>query len=198
MKTAILGGTFNPIHNGHLYLAQAVLSHTDYQSILFIPVNAPSHKDFSGNVSVFDRLEMVSLALLEQRNPAFKLDSCEVDRGGISYTYDTLCYLLSEGRVGLDTGIIIGDDLLSGLPIWKSWDELKKLVTFFVARRNSNNSYLPEAGITVDGKCLFLDNAVLDISSSAIRAAIKNSLPWEHMVPASVADYIKDHELYRT
>ena len=138
MKLAILGGTFNPVHIGHLMLAEDVRKEFGYDKILFIPACVPPHKAYNACVSDSDRLEMLRLATKD--NPYFDVDDCELKRKGISYTIDTIYDLESryqeqiEGKIGL----IIGDDLLSGFESWHLAETLALRVRLIVGRRNSS------------------------------------------------------------
>ena len=191
MKIAILGGTFNPVHIGHLMLAEDVRKEFDYDKILFIPACVPPHKAYQACVSDADRLEMIRLAISD--NPYFDVDTCELDRKGVSYTIDTIYDLESryqdkiEGKIGL----IIGDDLLSGFESWHLADALALRVRLIVGRRLS--SVLP-----MESKFPFspLSNSILPISSSEIRQKIQNKKSWRYLVPNSVFQYIKDRNLY--
>ncbi len=191
MKLAILGGTFNPVHIGHLMLAEDVRKEFGYDKILFIPACVPPHKAYNACVSDFDRLEMLKLATKD--NPYFGVDDCELKRKGISYTIDTIYDLESryqeqiEGKIGL----IIGDDLLSGFESWHLAETLALRVRLIVGRRNS--SALPlESSFPFSP----LSNSILPISSSDIRSRIKNKKSWRYLVPDSVFQYIKDRNLY--
>ena len=191
MKIAILGGTFNPIHIGHLMLAEDVRKEFVYDKILFIPACVPPHKVYQACVSDADRLEMIRLAISD--NPYFDVDTCELERKGVSYTIDTIYDLESryqdkiEGKIGL----IIGDDLLSGFESWHLADALALRVRLIVGRRLS--SVLP-----MESKFPFspLSNSILPISSSEIRQKIQNKKSWRYLVPNSVFQYIKDRNLY--
>ena len=191
MKLAILGGTFNPVHIGHLMLAEDVRKEFGYDKILFIPACVPPHKVYNASVSDVDRLEMLRLATKD--NPYFEVDDCELKRKGISYTIDTIYDLESryqekiEGKIGL----IIGDDLLTGFDSWHLAETLALRVRLIVGRRNS--SVLP-----LESPFPFspLSNSILPISSSDIRNRIKNNKSWRYLVPDSVFQYINDRNLY--
>ncbi len=191
MKLAILGGTFNPVHIGHLMLAEDVRKEFGYDKILFIPACVPPHKAYNACVSDADRLEM--LRLTTKDNPYFEVDDCELKRKGISYTIDTIYDLESryqekiEGKIGL----IIGDDLLAGFDSWHLAETLALRVRLIVGRRNS--SVLPlESPFPYSP----LSNSILPISSSDIRNRIKNNKSWRYLVPDSVFQYINDRNLY--
>ncbi|AEE17199.1 nicotinate (nicotinamide) nucleotide adenylyltransferase [Treponema brennaborense] len=210
MKLAILGGSFNPVHIGHLVLAQEVCTRLGYDKVLFVPANLPPHKELAAGASAGDRLEMVNRAVAD--NPLFAVDDCELRRGGISYSYDTLAYL--EDRYAAGTagsllagkiGLIMGDDLVAGFDSWKCAAELADRADLILARRLIQS----ERGQPVFSyRHTELQNAVLPVSSSDIRNGIRNSaephrrcdLPfaggWRYLVPDAVYRYIIQRKLY--
>ena len=137
MKIAVLGGSFNPIHIGHLALADSVCVDKGYDKVIFIPTFIAPHKNFSDieNVTTEDRLNMVRLAC--ESDSRFLVDSCEIDRGGTSYTFDTICFLEQKYKDVLDEkiGLIMGDDLLPGFHLWHKAEEIAKKCTLILAKR---------------------------------------------------------------
>ena len=120
MKIAVLGGSFNPVHKGHLLLADSVCTQLGYDKLLFIPVSAPPHKIIKNAASSFDRLKMLQLACEDDFR--FAVDSCEIDRGGISYTWDTVCFLEHKyaEQLSAKIGLIVGQDLAAEFSKWKN------------------------------------------------------------------------------
>jgi len=195
-KTAIIGGTFNPVHMGHIYLAQLIINNTDYSRLLFIPVNKPSHKIEIMAISADHRIKMIKMAIHEISaiNIEIVVDDCEIDRGGLSYSLDTVNYVYNNYEVEGKLGFIIGDDLTAGLPTWYKWDLLKRKVTFLIARREStlsDNIKLPD-GISYK----FMKNTVKEVSSSSLRMKIMSGDDVSEFLPVSVYEYIKENRLY--
>lgn len=211
MKLAILGGSFNPIHLGHLMLASTAISQSAFDKVLFIPTFKPPHKKLVGGVSVQDRLSMLEQALLDY--PNFEVETCELERKGSSYTIDTITYLnqkyahVLEGKIGL----IIGSDLVPDFHLWKNADMLAKKTDILLASRlaasASDNLDCPciEKKMPNTKDSLFetfpyshiiMHNALLPISSAEIRQRIVNNQDWKSLVPQSVYQYISDRNLY--
>ncbi|MFA6937927.1 MAG: nicotinate (nicotinamide) nucleotide adenylyltransferase [Treponema sp.] len=137
MKLAILGGSFNPIHMGHLALADDVCTSLGYDKMLFVVTNIPPHKEMNCAVSSKDRLEMVKSAC--ECDSRFEAEDCELKREGVSYTYDTVCYLEEKYKGALEgkIGLVMGDDLISGFHLWRNAKELSKKCDLILARRPS-------------------------------------------------------------
>ena len=189
MKTAILGGSFNPVHNGHIALANAVLNQLPYNKILLIPASQPLHKRNLQMVKAHHRLEMVKLATESQKD--LIVSDCELRREGRSYTIDTIKYLYRtlefEGKLGL----IIGDDWIDGFSSWKDAEELITLVDIVLARRES-------ASVDFSYPCTYLKNDIITVSSTEIRDKLAKSESINTLVPQNVVDYIDIHGLYKT
>src|SRR5690554_5065430 len=121
MRTAVIGGTFDPVHLGHLHLLHSLVTLTDYQRVLVIPVAKPAHKPHEKSVSDTDRLTMLKLALDEykilypdNREVELLVEDIEIKRGGTSYMFDTVNELYNSYKISGQIGIVLGDDLLPG------------------------------------------------------------------------------------
>ncbi|MEA5033510.1 MAG: nicotinate (nicotinamide) nucleotide adenylyltransferase [Sphaerochaeta sp.] len=205
MRTAVIGGTYDPVHLGHMHLLHSLVQLTDYERVLIIPVANPPHKQHETAVSSEDRLHMLSLALSEyhERYPNDRpvevhVDSCEIERGGTSFMFDTVQNLTKRYGINGKIGMVIGDDLLSGLRRWYRFDELRHEVEFIICRRSLERppQVLPPG---VLGR--FLENPVMEDSSTHVRSLLAggevSEMELSSLVPKSVVHYILDHGLYR-
>ena len=188
MKAVVLGGTFNPVHFGHLFIAEEVRSLFGYDAAIFVPSNQPVHKDPTPVLASDHRLAMLRLAVAG--NDRFIVDPGEIERGGPSYSIDTVASLLPLYGIEGKPGFVIGDDLVAGFPTWKNVDELVRLVDLIVARRILAGPLLmshPHRSVM---------NAVLPISSSEIRRRIGEGRSVRYLLPDAVLDYIRENALY--
>jgi len=147
-------------------------------------------------ISADHRIKMIKMAIHEISaiNIEIVVDDCEIDRGGLSYSLDTVNYVYNNYEVEGKLGFIIGDDLTAGLPTWYKWDLLKRKVTFLIARREStlsDNIKLPD-GISYK----FMKNTVKEVSSSSLRMKIMSGDDVSEFLPVSVYEYIKENRLY--
>ena len=180
MRVGIYGGTFNPVHLGHLLLAETARDQLRLDRVLFIPTGQPPHKSARGLLPAQERLRLLTLAT--RSNPVFAVSSIELDRPGPSYTIDTLRTLrerLPEARLFL----LMGQDMLTVR--WKGWDELKKLCTLAVARRPGGKTPARQRGL------VWLTMPLLEISSSDIRARIKAGRSIRYLVPPAVEQALR-------
>ena len=195
MRLAVLGGSYNPIHIGHLMLADAVALRYGYDTIAFVPAFLSPFKDGHSGCTAEDRLALVKLAIAD--NPAFYCEPCEIRRQGVSYTIDTLKFLKKkfpqcEGKIGL----IIGDDLLEGFSGWREAEHIPDYADIIVGNRIIDRYLTEQAASAGRVPHLRVDNALLPVSSSGIRAAIQEKKSWRYLVPPAVYSYIKEHKLY--
>ena len=185
----ILGGTFNPIHTGHLVIAEQVFQQLHLSKILFLPDKIPPHHGVSKHkpIDSNDRIEMVKLAI--EDNMHFDLDLTDVNRGGVSYTYETV-KILKECNPDTEYYFIIGGDMVRNLPEWAHIDDLMQMVHFVgVCRKGfEKSSQYP---------IIWVNTPELEISSSMIRKSIRTGKSIKYLVPKSVESYIEDKGLYQ-
>lgn len=190
-KLGIFGGTFNPIHNGHLQIATMVLEETDLDEIIFIPSANPPHKTHEHIIPFEHRRNMLYLAI--SGYPRFFIQDIEYRLGGISYTVQTLDVLRQENPEA-EFFLIIGSDSLLGLSTWKEPEKVVTQARFIVFPRAQADPALAEKR--------FLDNAILlkapliPISSSNIRSRVAHGKSIADRVPEKVARYITKNKLY--
>ncbi len=188
-KIGILGGTFDPVHNGHLITAQFVREKRNLDKIIFIPCNISPHKTDLLSSSAEHRLNMVKLAI--DNIPYFDYSDYELKAEGISYSYNTLLYL-SEKYESLE--LIIGYDNLLVFDKWYQPDEIIRLVSLVVMKRKTD---IEETRNRFFEKAVLLDTPTIEISSTDIRERVRNNLPVDFLVPESVKKYIYKTNLYR-
>ena len=212
MKIAILGGSFNPIHIGHLILADAVCCQLGYDKIAFVPTFKPPHKILSDEVSSEDRFGMVLEAVKD--DPRFGAESCEIDRGGISYTWDTVCFIEEKYKDNLTgkVGVIFGEDLVADYNRWEHAEELAQKADLILACRpgESRDERFSNTALGDYGKensvCItranfpyphkIVENPSIKISSTEIRRKIAEKGAWRYLVSNGVFEYIKQRKLY--
>jgi len=187
VKTAILGGSFNPVHNGHLALAENVMK-LGYERVLFIPASRSPLKGIINGASDEDRLFMLELALADM--PRAEIWDGELHRGGVSYSIDTVKELIKTGYSDSRMALILGDDLAGGFSSWKNVEELVKTVDIILARRSVN----PISAFAYP--CVKLDNKLWPYSSTEIRNQILKNGNLRDMLPGDVVDYIARNALY--
>lgn len=199
-KTAILGGTFDPIHNGHIEIAKQVIAKLNFDKVIFIPNKNPPHRN-QPIASSEHRLKMLQLAI--NNNKDFDISTCELDRDGPSYMVDTIEYLTSI-KVNNKPWLIIGQDAFDHLPQWHNFERLIKLCGFIVITRHLNNEHLASDWLkNYNIDMIKLDIPPIDISSTEIRKLLKNhrnspqkSNYLNKTLPKQVVRYIQDNNLY--
>ncbi len=192
MRIGLYGGTFDPIHIAHLFVAEKAREEVSLDRVIFMPSANPPHKLKRRITPTENRIEMVQLAVAN--NPAFQASSLEVDRGGKSFTVDTLHQLAEAYDLPKDNlFMIIGADSLLDLPNWRLPEKIVQLCTLVVAGRpNYFHSNVPD----FINKIVYLKTPMLEISSSQIREWVHEGKSIRYLVPPNVEEYIKLHHLY--
>ena len=198
MKTGILGGTFDPIHKGHLAMAGEVRLRLDLDEVLFIPVGQPWRKTGSPVLPAEHRVEMVRLAITDR--PAFSLSTIEVDREGPSYTVDTLEEIRSARADEDELFFIVGWDSLADLPHWRAPEQIVRLCLLVAVPRPGcfppDLELLEDSIPGVSERIIMLDRPEVDVSASQIRERVASGLPISGLVSEVVEAYIREHGLY--
>lgn len=190
MRVGLLGGTFNPVHRGHLLMAQAAQRYLGLHKVLFIPAHLPPHKRMEGNATAEDRARMVELAL--QGHPRLELSRVELDRPPPSYTVDTARLLRKQYPEVKEWFFLVGSDTARQLPSWKEIAKLRRMVRFAVIPRPGDPlAPYPVAGV------IRLPVTTAPVSSSLIRQRVRQGLEIRQMVPEGVARAIEERGLYR-
>lgn len=200
MKIGIMGGTFNPIHNGHLIIAEQARQEYQLDLVLFIPAGVPPHKQQDSILNSFLRCEMIQCAI--ESNPNFKLDTREVDSTEISYTYLTL-ESLSEQYPDAKLYFIMGEDSIYAVSSWRRPKDIFSLATILIAVRNDASNYsrmenqITEIQKQYSCSMEIIHSPSIMIASSDIRSKVAKHQSIRYLVPDSVAQYIIDHDLYK-
>ena len=200
MNIGVLGGTFDPIHIGHLILAEEVRTGLNLAEVLFVPAGQPWLKVDSPISSAEHRVEMVRLAIADE--PYFKLSAMEIERAGPTYTVDTIAELKTQLEAGDELFFILGWDNLAQLPQW--WQPARLITMCRLVAVPRPGYPLPdlkslEAAIPgLSKKVILMDKPEIDISASAIRDRVARGLSIYHLVPEPVDEYIRQHKLYLT
>lgn len=198
MNRGVIGGTFDPVHLGHLAVAQEVRARLNMAEILFVPTGQPWLKTDTYISSAEHRVNMLRLAIADK--PYFRLSTSEVERAGPSYAVDTVAELRGQLDAGDELFFIIGWDLLAELPRWREPQRLVEMCPLVVAPRPGypapDLDRLEAAIPGLSQRIMILDKPQMDISASEIRERVGRGLSVRHLVPEPVSDYIKKHKLY--
>ncbi|HYN69098.1 MAG TPA: nicotinate-nucleotide adenylyltransferase [Candidatus Eisenbacteria bacterium] len=198
----IMGGTFDPIHLGHLAIAAHTQAALGLERILFIPAGSPPHKPLDSVSPAHDRVAMVRLAIADR--PGFELSTLEVDRPGPSYTADTVAALEERERAAgrtPDLTLILSDETFRDLPGWHEPERLLATCRMAVVQRPGypapDRSWLAAQAPGAQGRVDFLEGPRLDISSTSIRKLVAEGRSIRGLVPPAVDRYVAEHHLYR-
>jgi nicotinate-nucleotide adenylyltransferase len=188
-KVGIFGGTYDPIHLGHLITAQSVREIRNLDKIIFIPAFISPHKSDVKTSSAEDRLNMIKLAI--DGIPFFDYSDIEIKKGGVSYTIDTLKELK---KIYDEMEFIIGYDNIFTFHTWKEPDEIMKLAKIIVLKRKS--SHPPQFEDKYYKQAVFVQTRGIEISATDLRERVRKGLPINFLVPPKVMEYIYQHKLY--
>ncbi len=222
MKIAVFGGSFNPLHNGHAMLADTVIKDLGYDKVLFVPTCIPPHKRVNADVSPEKRLEMLELFCSTNGYGHFEVEPCEIERGGVSYTVDTIEYLnkkyskVLEGKLAF----IMGDEVAAEFDKWKNPEKISKLADLIITHRIKDDSeshpdasvmkkiqntpigdYKGDFNVRFDEKSFkypytLLKESVLPVSSSDIRKRIIEGRSIKYLLPTEIYRFIMKNNLY--
>jgi nicotinate-nucleotide adenylyltransferase len=193
-KIGIMGGTFDPIHYGHLFAAEAARTALSLGRVIFIPSGTPPHKSYHLMAAAADRYAMTELAVID--NPFFEMSRVETDREGASYTAETLS-TLHAANPSADFFLITGLDAALDIPNWYKPDKILSLCKVVVIERPG---YVRDKISKLDKKIkdvlILLDTGKIDISATDVRDRVRSGGNIRYMTPDTVCDYIKEKKLY--
>jgi len=195
-SVGILGGTFDPIHHGHLLIAEEAREALGLERVIFVPAASPPHKPGRPVTDAHHRLAMAWHAV--EGNPAFAVSDLEIVRGGVSYTADTLAALAADGTT--QPWLILSAEALAGLPTWHQPDRILDLARLAVVPRGGYEA-LDESWVRHhlpgrEARFRFIPGPLLPISGSVVRHRAAAGRSVRYLVPDAVARYIDHHHLY--
>ena len=194
----VIGGTFDPIHYGHLAAAEEARVRVDLEKVLFVVAGLPPHKLDEDVTSVEHRLAMVRLAIVS--NPFFDISRVDIDRPGPSYSVDTISILQERWGQEAEVFFIMGVDTLVEVPTWHQPERLIGLCHLVAVTRPGFQVDMRQLEASMPGirsRVQMVNMPGLDISSSDLQERVKKGLPIKYQVPEPVESYIAEHELYR-
>ncbi|WP_079910598.1 nicotinate-nucleotide adenylyltransferase [Paenibacillus sp. 32352] len=193
MKVGIMGGTFDPIHIGHLIAAQCAFEQGGLDQVWFMPTNVPPHKRQAPGATPEQRWEMVCRAV--EGHPSFRPLDIELQKGGVSYSIDTV-KLLKQQHPDIRFSYIIGADMVQFLPKWYKFEELLQLISFIGLQRPGYPLDIGELPEPVKGSVTFVTMPLMELSSTYIRERVAAGKTIRYMVPDRVYDYIEESGIY--
>ena len=198
-KIGIMGGTFDPIHYGHLFIAETACDVLQLDKVLFIPAGAPPHKNEKLITDSNHRFQMIKVAIADNHN--FEASDMEIIKEEKSYTIETIKVLRRQYGKEVNLYFITGADAFVGLETWKAYPELLGLTNFIVMTRTISNPMVLEEKISqftekFNTNIFKVDIPTLDISSTDIRRRVQEGRSIKYLLPYNVEKYIRDHHLY--
>jgi len=197
MRLGVFGGTFDPVHYGHLVAAEEVRYRLRLDKVLFVPAGMPPHKLDHDITPTRHRLAMLELAIAS--NPGFALSRVDIDRHGPCYTVDTLALLHQEYGPGTELFFLMGMDSLAEILTWKEPERLIRLAQIVVVGRPGFQADVDELDKVLPGaaeRISIVDTPLMEVSSSDIRQRVREGAPIRYQVPEAVEAYIRAHRLY--
>jgi nicotinate-nucleotide adenylyltransferase len=188
VRLLLLGGSFNPVHVGHLIMAEELRDEFGYGLVLLVPSFRPPHKDLVNEPGPQHRLAMLHLAAAG--DPGFAVDDCELRRGGLSYTIDTLAEIAERYAIEGKPGLVVGDDLVPGFGTWHRPADIAQAADLVCAHR----SCVDELPLAYPHR--YAHNSLVQVSSSMVRERIAEGRPFRRLLDPSVYGYIREHGLY--
>ncbi|MFN2595186.1 MAG: nicotinate-nucleotide adenylyltransferase [Actinomycetota bacterium] len=188
-RLGIMGGTFDPIHIGHLIAASEVARALDLSEVLFVPAGSPWQKSLYSSAE--DRLMMTTLAVADHER--FSVSRIEIDRRGPTYSADTVARLSDFYGEGAELFFILGSDAAAGLSTWMKLDEFTGKTNVVVVTRPGDPASAVEGA-----DATFVPMPLIDVSSTDIRARVREGRPISYLVPPAVESYIRANGLYST
>lgn len=192
-RIGVMGGTFDPIHIGHLVAAESALEALQLNEVWFMPTHMPPHKLQKSEVTAEQRVEMVRLAI--ESNEAFHLCTWEMEHGGVSYTLETVTWLQEE-YPEVEWFWIIGGDMVNYLPKWNGINELMERICFIGVQRPGSTWEVEELPEAWRSRIIPAPMPQIDISSTDIRTRIEEGLSIRYLVPDAVLQYSQRWGLY--
>jgi nicotinate-nucleotide adenylyltransferase len=189
-RLGVLGGTFDPIHLGHLACASEVAHLLDLDEVLFVPTGEPWQKSGTPVSTPEHRYAMTDLATRD--DDRFGVSRVDIDRGGVTYTRDTLRDLRRE-RGDVDLFFVLGADALAKVPTWRHTEDLYELAHFVGVSRPG---YAADASAFPPGAVTLVETPLIEVSGSDCRSRVARGAPIRYLVPDPVVDYIATHRLY--
>ena len=200
-KIGIFGGTFNPVHNGHLIVAEAVREDFCLDRVLFIPAGTPPHKSISEVAEADHRYNMVKCAV--DTNPGFEASHLEIDRMGYTYSIDTLTSLKASSAEEQDFYFIIGADVVPELITWKDYAKVFEMCSFIAILRPGYDRegfklHINQLTNNYQANIVTAEAPLMDISSTNIRERVMTGRTIKYLVPDCVENYIFENGLYKS
>lgn len=195
-RTGIFGGSFNPIHNGHIHLAESVMKQLELDRIIIMPANIPPHKQYDDYIDGIHRLEMCRLAV--ENLEGFEVSDWELSRNDISYTYNTVMHLRNI-YPDEEFFLLVGSDMFLSFEEWYRYKDILAETVLVVVSREENDSEkleIQKCRLNKYGRTVMVNVEPIVISSTQIRKSIKNHEFYSCYLNKKVVQYIKQKKLY--